>query len=114
MTQHRELGAILEVVNEQLRQLEMWGAQHHPDYTNYTLLPSCPEVYLIPTTRAARNFCERKAQSGKLSWSDILIEEVLEVLDEAKAGNVKELREELIQVAAVCCSWVDAIDGRTC
>jgi hypothetical protein len=45
----------------------------------------------------------------QLTWRDILLEEVYEAFAETDSDR---LREELIQVAAVALSWVDAIDRR--
>ncbi len=43
------------------------------------------------------------------NWRDILLEEVFEALAEEEP---KELRKELVQVAAVAAQWVEAIDRR--
>lgn len=113
MINYREhFPSVWETANEQMRQLNRWGKQKHPDYTEYTLLPPCPQVIVSPTSSSAKSFCDRKAASGNISWSDILIEEVLGALEEAKSGNIENLRVELIQVAAVCCSWADEISER--
>ena len=42
--------------------------------------------------------------------ADILAEEVAEVYAESDPDR---LRAELIQVAAVCVQWIEAIDGRS-
>ena len=44
-------------------------------------------------------------------WLAILVEEVGEVANDINERS-KELREELIQVAAVAVSWVESIDRR--
>lgn len=50
---------------------------------------------------------------GDHKWSDILVEEVGEVSKSLNEGDPEEhLVEELIQVAAVCVSWVEAIRRR--
>lgn len=55
-------------------------------------------------------------------WRDVLVEEVGEVAkcfndyrhDEAPDDDVlrRELRKELVQVAAMTCAWIDALDER--
>jgi NTP pyrophosphatase (non-canonical NTP hydrolase) len=59
-------------------------------------------------------------------WLAILVEEVGEVAlsvneicpalgelkERAKLNDIKELRTELIQTAAVCVAWLEHIDGR--
>ena len=46
-------------------------------------------------------------------WLAILVEEVGEVANDInEQSSSKELREELIQVAAVAVSWVESIDRR--
>lgn len=44
-----------------------------------------------------------------MSWDLILLEEVYEALAES---NRERLRQELVQVAAVCIAWIEAIDRR--
>jgi NTP pyrophosphatase (non-canonical NTP hydrolase) len=59
-------------------------------------------------------------QSGNANvvWSTVLTEEVGEAakavleLDFGHGGTWEELREELIQSAAVCVAWIEAIDKR--
>jgi len=49
------------------------------------------------------------AAFGRVSWADILLEEVFEALAE---DDPAALRVELIQVAAVAVQWVEAIDRK--
>lgn len=67
---------------------------------------------------AGGNSMERKG-AGDVAWLPVLAEEFGEVaraLCEFMQGNVSlpvhlsELREELVQVAAMTCAWIDAID----
>lgn len=104
--------AIMEVIKEQQRQVDKWGKQSHPEYTEYSLLPPSISVLVSPTARSAQNICDVKSKNGKLAWNDILVEECLEAFEEAKKGDIEALRKELIQVAAVCCSWIDDIDQK--
>ncbi len=104
--------SLIEVMKEQDRQVQKWGKQSHPHYTEYPLLPPSISVLVSPTARNAKMICDTKASTGKVSWNDIFVEEVLEACEEAKKGDVKALRKELIQVAAVCCSWINDLDEK--
>jgi hypothetical protein len=64
---------------------------------------------------------ERKDWRNYATWVTVLLEEVSEVAkvfcDHRHLGELsdreelkKELREELVQVAAMTCAWIDAID----
>lgn len=105
-----------EVALEMFRQVLKWGIQSHPDYTP----EGCPVA--STTSCIAKATVEAKA-AGKLdeelSWWDILYEEVMEAYDELNAHmlvkkeiDIQKLRTELIQIAAVCCSWVEDIDRK--
>lgn len=59
----------------------------------------------------ARDTTQAHAESGTVSFADILLEEVFEALAEAEPAR---LRAELVQVAAVAVQWVEAIDRRSC
>ncbi|MGP4084154.1 NUDIX hydrolase [Streptomyces sp. KR55] len=97
-------GSVLaEIRAERNRQDAKFGEQNHPDGTGTT--------GYIAKARAAREKCQRDALSadGPL-WSLVLLEEVYEALAEADPA---QLRAELVQVAAVACAWIEAIDRRT-
>lgn len=96
-----------EVRQERSRQNEKWGQQHHPDYTEDDF---GPVVFAMNNADDARKACEHKFEDGKGSWFDISREEFWEAIDEARAGNKKALRKELIQLAAVCVAWVEDLD----
>lgn len=100
-----------EVREERTRQDAKWGEQNHTDYTatpsrmyDHTAGMTQGEVY--------KRITDAKAKAGILSFFDILTEEVYEAHDEALKSNADELRTELIQVAAVAVSWIEAIDRR--
>ncbi|MET8151380.1 hypothetical protein ACIBSW_25410 [Actinoplanes sp. NPDC049668] len=95
------LAAVLtEVAAERRRQDERWGQQNHPDGTGH---------WHAADAALARKECEQAAETGSLSWRHILLEEVAEAAAEAEPGD---LRNELIQVAAVAVAWAEAIDRR--
>lgn len=93
-------GAPLSVLEERIRQDEKWGQQDHRDGTGY--------AYEANRERC-RRACQQAFGENVGTWADVLLEEVYEAL--AETDPVK-LREELIQTAAVCVSWIEAIDRR--
>jgi hypothetical protein len=111
----------VEVLGERHRQDEKWGEQNHPDGTG----PGAPVLFgtwlmLAPPdalhearaqrlAAAATESTDAAAANGAVTWTDILLEEVLEALAE---DDPVKLRVELIQVAAVAQQWVSAIDRR--
>jgi hypothetical protein len=89
-----------DVRDERRIQDARWGEQNHPDGTG--------EEYADIAASAKRAY-EAAAALRRLTWKDILLEEVCEACAEP---NEKRLREELVQVAAVAVAWVEAIDRR--
>lgn len=102
-----------EVAAERARQDTLWGQQDHPwRYTRDDGTPTCPvDVWFGPfqtmNARTAQKLVTHFTQQGCLSYSDILMEEVVEALD---ADTIEQVRTELIQVAAVCVAIVESID----
>ncbi|WP_433513703.1 hypothetical protein ACQP2T_60835 [Nonomuraea sp. CA-143628] len=78
-----------------------WGEQTHPNGTG-------PDVVWGLTGRAAsladlaKGLCERRAEEGRLTWRDILLEEVAEAFAE---DDPSRLGAELLQVAALAVQW---------
>lgn len=90
-----------DVVDERAQQDEKWGVQAHPDGTGGELADrQCAE---------AKSWTEVQARRGKVTWRDILDEEVKEAFSES---DRRRLREELVQVAAVAVAWIEDIDRR--
>lgn len=86
------------VLNECQRQYEKWGEQNHPNNTGAKWAGDEQFWKLVNA---------QNESSGTHNWRHILSEEVAE----AMASSTKEhLEEELIQVAAVCMTWIDALD----
>jgi hypothetical protein len=96
------------VADERARQDEKWGpVQDHPD-----IIPGMKNYhYGIPTADAAKRTTDMRAKYGSLSYTDILVEEVCEAIEEASNGDRAALRTELIQVAAVAVKWVENLDA---
>lgn len=90
-----------EVRKERARQNDRWGEQNHHDGTGETF------IYKANTMRKR---CDGAFAANMGTWKHILEEEVYEAFAES---NPEKLKEELIQVAAVCKAWVECIDRRT-
>ena len=104
-----------DVIVERARQHGKWGAQ------------DCPNLFLeaqysLHASDVQRVTCQERFRQGIGSWADILLEELAEGLDEARRaamapagsadreGALNDLRDELVQVAAVAAAWVEAVD----
>lgn len=93
-----------EVARERERQDKLWGEQNHEDFPDYI---GCD----VPTADMARRRCDARFKNGMGTWWDIALEEVSEVAAEID-NDPEELRKELVQLAAVCVAWIQAIDRR--
>lgn len=99
----RHVDAVLgHVWLERAKQDTRWGEQNHRDGSGGLLDQNAAYVVRM------RND-ERVAAGDSVTWTDILREEVYEAFAEPDS---QRLRNELIQVAAVACAWVEAIDRR--
>lgn len=112
---------LAEVNAERVRQDAKWGEQNHPDVDphmaeEYTPAIVAHTVYGIPAADTAKRLCDEAAKAGECTWAHILVEEVAEAVDAAcqvqKGVDIDALRNEILQVAAVAVSWVEAIDRR--
>ena len=99
------LAVLGDVAAERRRQDDKWGEQNHPDGTGRKGLWEDDRR----AADAARAQCEARFAAGVGTWHDILNEEYKEAMAEV---DPLKLREELIQVQAVACAWVEAIDRR--
>ncbi|AWL36543.1 hypothetical protein B9S66_30800 (plasmid) [Streptomyces sp. SM17] len=93
---------MVEVDAERQRQIARLSDQHHPDGTGSA----------TDRKRAdeARRHCDHTTRTGRLTWNDMLTEEVCEALAESDPNL---LPTELVQVAAVALAWFFDLDGRT-
>lgn len=87
-----------EIKGERQAQDAKWGEQNHPDGTSEQNRGKA-DIH--------RDLTNMAAESGSLTFADILMEEVWEALAEEDQFR---LREELIQVAAVAVAWVEKLD----
>lgn len=98
-----------EILLERRRQDARWGEQNHPSgcgghlrLIRQTNLPTYAEL-----AARARAVCDEAARRGAVTWTDILVEEVLEF---AACDDLDDARTELVQVAAVAVAAIDALD----
>lgn len=98
---YRQRALFEELHGELQRIYEKWGDQNHDDGTGGSLLAYEREM--------ARLSCQHAARSGYVTWMMILREEFFEAVAESDPARV---RAELIQVAGVALTWIDAIDRR--
>lgn len=98
-----ELEKVLGMVRaERAKQDAKWGEQNHKDGTG--LPGSKLKADLV------RALVDEAARLGALNWMYILTEEFMEV---AAENEPDRLKEELVQLASVCCAWVQAIERRS-
>lgn len=60
----------------------------------------------------ARNACDRAYREGHCTFAHILEEETCEALTASAIDDVALLETELVQVAATCLRWLEAIHRR--
>jgi hypothetical protein len=110
--------ALAAVARERTEQTAKWGEQNHPDGTGpqKTVLDgiglrSGQMALARPGAHSLAYFAklttDQRAEEGRVTWADILLEEVFEALAEA---DPVRLRKEIVQVAAVAVQWVEKID----
>ena len=105
MARDPTLNVLVDVAAERRAQDRKWGKQNHPDFYH-----DCDPRYLEFVRDQNTRICEAATKAGKVTWEHILNEEVSEAY--AIENDPAHLRRELIQVAAVCVAWVEAIDRR--
>lgn len=97
-----------EVEAERIRQDAKWGEQNHENGTG-TLSDGAPHSEVIDIMKHTKKRCDEAAAEKTLTWEHILTEEYFEAMAET---DPKLLRAELVQVAAVAVSWIEAIDRK--
>lgn len=109
----RMTAILAEVAAERARQDAKWGEQNHPDLPPHPFADdlACRAAFTgAITAKDAKFRCQKAAEEGNANWAAILAEEVAEAIE--AIGDDAALRTELIQVAAVCVQWAQAIDRR--
>lgn len=92
--------ALADVAAEREAQDRRWGVQEFPDGTGPGFTARAEE---------AKQTCATAWSRGELTWRHILTEEFYEALAESDPRN---LRNELVQTAAVALKWVQSLDRR--
>ncbi|MGI5202248.1 hypothetical protein ACQEU6_11810 [Spirillospora sp. CA-108201] len=92
--------ALADVAAEREAQDRRWGVQEFPDGTGPGFTARAEE---------AKQTCATAWSRGELTWRHILTEEFHEALAESDPRN---LRNELVQTAAVALKWVQSLDRR--
>ncbi len=103
----KRLDVFEAVIIERARQDAKFGTQNHPDTH-----PSASLSDALEAERLAKEMCSSGFANGSLSWSDILLEEVMESHTAGVQGNYAALESELIQVMAVCLAQLECIERR--
>lgn len=104
-----KLWPMTEVSLERDRQEEKWGQQNWPSFDSplETISDRLAAHGICFTEDEARANCETASNEGRLTYSRIFMEEVVEAMS---TTNVADLRKELIQVAAVAVAWAESLD----
>ena len=102
---------LLEVEREREMQFAKYGANEDlEDGTGRAwLLPLSQKSPAEIEERFRVDYDKHEARHGRPTWMHMVREEVAEAFQETTA---ERLREELLQVAALCVSWVEKIDAR--
>lgn len=106
----KRLAIAFELLDECTRQVDKWGEQNWPMYSQLDLFDHNQEYGVELTADNAKGLCDHKSGDRSLSWFDITTEEYLEARDEALAGNAEKLRAELVQTAACIISAIASLD----
>lgn len=115
--------AVLHLVaHERQRQQDKWGEQNHPNIAPVPTATDAAEFYGIPTARTAKALTDQRARVGRVTWADILIEELAEAIEAAAlyeqavtAAGCEQptarrlLATELVQTAAVAVQWAEKL-----
>ena len=117
MSDMRPIDWVIEDVrSERKRQDEKWGEpKRQPDGTGSQRHPAIAmaighdweSLNYGELEREAKYTIDWHAQNAQVTFADILLEEVFEAL---ATDTPEDLREELIQVAAVAVKWVEVLD----
>lgn len=102
--------ALVDVIDEMVRQDAKWGKQNHHDGTGPRTFPVIRTGYAFEMAAVFTHETDSAARRGEVTWRHIFLKEVFEALAE---NNPSRLRAELVQVAAVAVQWADAISRRS-
>jgi hypothetical protein len=107
MTWETTHDVLSEVLAERGRQNAKWGEQNHPNGTGPHVVWRSFSPEAADACKELRDRTNLNAQTGELTWLDILLEEIAEAFAE---DDPAKLRAELVQLGAVAVAWVEAVD----
>lgn len=90
------------VQRERDRQEVKWGVQDHPSFGDAS------QEFRTAVEHRVKAQVNQAASEGRLNWDLILSEEIAEA--NAQLTNNDNLKEELIQVAAVAIAWIESVN----
>lgn len=96
---------LADVLTERQMQTRKWGQQSLQDWTG----PERSYINMGRNSGIMKRLQYFNDTYGNPNWAHVLLEEVFEALNE---NEHKNLRTELVQVAAVAVSWVEDIDRK--
>lgn len=107
-----------EVHEERKRQHLKWGEQNFPSLKNIIPIPgnsiasavAMVNSYGLPSEFTAKKECNIAMEKGTCTFAHIAVEELCEVI--SCLDDEKQMRKELIQLAAVAVQWVETIDRK--
>ncbi len=110
--------AVADVIAERERQEVRWGEQNHPIIETRDDIPASFRALIakdrhgVMDASLAKRRCDALAQQGRVTFMDIFVEEVAELVEAAAIhGDASdEARAEAVQVAAVALAIVERID----
>jgi hypothetical protein len=112
---------LAEIVEERARQDAKWGQQDHSDLSPAIRLNTdgvsrfwleVLAYYRLPSAGEVKQQVDRDATDGVSSWVGIALEELVEAVEAAAAGDEDQVRAEVVQLTAVGVQWLQAIDRR--
>lgn len=113
--------ATMAVTNRVIREVgaqeRRWGLKSWPEGTGPTVHPIAPlakraYAYASELRDIWRAETDTLEANQMVTWRDLLLKEVLEVAAEDPSLENRDLDTELIQVAALCVSWLKDRDLR--
>lgn len=88
-----------QIIVERDRQFQLWGEQNPPPHSGGAV------QHLGMSEEEAKKLVDDLMEGGSITWADIAFEEFAEALD---APTKNDRIGELVQLAAVIVSWIEA------
>lgn len=97
---------LVEIAHEvQLDRKDRIGLRDHPDFNVFLIPPFLDDEEVRQHRRDAE-------VDGGVSWTHYLTEKFADVTAEATKFRPRLLRQEIAELAAVCVSWLEALERR--